>query len=106
VQDKSFEEAMQELNSRTTAEMLDYVRSRSYAVAEDTVSSAVADIENDGIRAGVADVLCLNKTVVLLGSLTNMGLLKEAELQELTDYLNQLHSRAYPPKGKRNSEEE
>ena len=96
MQDKSFEEAMQDLNARTARELQELVLSRSHVVAENTVKSAVADIENEGKRAAVADILCLNKIVVLLGSLANMDLLKREELQELEDYINQLHKRAGP----------
>src|SRR5437667_11905226 len=98
MQDRSFEEAMQELNARTVKEIQDHMGSRTRAVLENTVSSTVTDIENVRMRAVVTDMLCLNKIIALLSSLTNMDLLADAELEELKDYLSQLHSRAYPPK--------
>ena len=97
MQDKSFEEAMRELNARTARELYELLQSHSPAVAENTVKSVVADIEDEKKRAIVADLLCRNKIVVLLSSLVNMGLHKREEMQELEDYIDQLRKRAGLP---------
>jgi hypothetical protein len=49
------------------------------------------------MQAVVLDILCMIKVTAYLDTLKNMDLLKEAELRELDDYVQQLHKRAYPP---------
>lgn len=93
MEDKSFEEAIRELQDRTAGEIREQVQRRQQAVIGDTVSNAVSDIESLPMRAAVTDILCRGKIVALLHSLVSMDLLKEAEFQELEGYLSRLRPR-------------
>ncbi len=96
MQDRSFQEAMQDLQDQFAGDIQEHVRHRLSALTGHTAASLVTDIENTHMQSAVLDVLRLLKIVAFLDTLGSMDLLNEAELQELKAYIHHLHAQAFP----------
>ena len=92
MQDKSFQQAMQELQDRISGDLQESVR--TMLLHGTTATSATLNIKDETIRAVVTDAIIINQIIALLTLMKDLSLLDEAQHKELTTYLGRsLHSK-------------
>jgi hypothetical protein len=87
MQDKSFQQAIQELHSSLSDGFQDALcRMISYRT---TVADAAADIQDEKVRTVVTKTLIVGQINVLLAMMREMQILNDAQYDEFTAYLMQ-----------------
>ena len=85
MQDKSFQQALQDLQDRVAQDF--QVSINHMLQHRTTVTNATVAIEDEKVRALVSDMLMTGQIVALLGLLKDLSLLDEVQYKEFTAYL-------------------
>jgi hypothetical protein len=88
MQDKTFVQAIQDLQDRLSNHFLDTIG--HMLVHRTTVSKATLQIQDEQIRAIVKNTLITDQIIALLTLVKDMGILDETQYDEFTAYL--IHS--------------
>jgi hypothetical protein len=88
MQDKSFLQAMQDLQDRVSNNILDTIN--YMLVHRTTVTNAILNIQDEKMRAVVKNTLITGQMIALLTLMKEMGILDETQYDEFTAYL--MHS--------------
>ena len=88
MQDKSFLQAMQDLQDRVSNNILDTIN--YMLVHRTTVTNATLNIQDEKMRAVVKNALITGQMIALLTLMKEMGILDETQYNEFTAYL--MHS--------------
>ena len=87
MQDKSFVQAMQDLQDRLS---IDFQKTLGHMlVHRTTVAEAALNIQDERVRAVVKNTLITSQMLALLTLMKEMGLLGETQYDEFTAYLIQ-----------------
>ena len=91
--DKSFQQAIQELQGRLSNSFQDTLfRMIGYRT---TVTEAASDIQDEKVRSIVTETLIIGQITVLLSMMKNMQFINDAQYTEFVNYLT--HSSVYQP---------
>jgi hypothetical protein len=93
MQDKSYVQAMQDLQDRLSYQFLETLG--HMLVGRTTVDKATLHIEDEKVRAAVKNTLMTGQIIASLALMKEMGLLDETQYNEFTAYL--MHSLTYHP---------
>ena len=93
MQDKSFLQAMQDLQDRLSNNILDTID--HMLVHRTTVTNATLNIQDEKMRAVVKNTLITGQMIALLTLIKEMGILDEMQYDEFTTYL--MHALTYLP---------
>jgi len=88
MQDKSFLQAMQDLQDRVSNNILDTIN--YMLVHRTTVTNATLNIKDEKMRTVVKNTLITGQMIALLTLMKEMGILDETQYDEFTAYL--MHS--------------
>ena len=87
IEDKTFEQAMQELHMRLTKALSAEINKRLVKVMGQTIESLTSDIEDPELRERTTEALRKVKLVYLLGLWRQKGRLGQAEYEELEQFM-------------------
>ena len=94
MQDKSYVQAIQDLQDRLSHQFLETL---GHMLAHrTTVDNATLHIEDEKVRAVVKNTLITGQIIALLALMKEMGLLDETQYDEFTAYLK--HALPYRPR--------
>lgn len=93
MQDKSYQQAIQDLQDRLSSHFLDVIA--HMLTHRTTVSKATLNIQDENVRAVVKNTLITGQMIALLTLMKEMGILDETQYEEFTAYL--MHSLMYQP---------
>lgn len=93
MQDKSFLQAMQDLQDRLSNNILNTID--HMLVHRTTVTNATLNIQDEKMRVVVKNTLITGQMIALLTLMKEMGILDEMQYDEFTTYL--MHSLTYLP---------
>ncbi len=85
MQDKSFLQAMQDLQDRLSNNIMDTIN--HMLVHRTTVTNATLNIQDEKMRAIVKNTLITGQMIALLTLMKEMGILDETQYDEFTAYL-------------------
>src|SRR5947209_7027374 len=86
--DKSFKQAMEELNTRIAKEIQDAILARiERLIGGATVAEVTADIDDERMRRTVSDFLLYLRVDALIASLEPLGVLNHRQVEEIHTYL-------------------
>ena len=88
MQDKSFLQAIQDLQDRVSNNILDTIN--YMLIHRTTVTNATLNIQDEKMRAVVKSTLITGQIIALLTLMKEMGILDETQYDEFTAYL--MHS--------------
>ncbi len=93
MQDKSYLQAIQDLQDRVSNDFLDTIS--HMLVHRTTVAKATLNIRDEKVRAVVKNTLITGQMIALLTLMQDMGILDETQYDEFTAYL--MRSLTYQP---------
>ena len=93
MQDKSYRQAIQDLQDRLSNHFLDAIA--HMLTHRTTVSKATLNIEDENMRAVVKNTLITGQMMALFTLMKEMGILDETHYEEFRAYL--MHSLMYQP---------
>ncbi len=86
--DKTFKQAMEELNTRIAKEIQDAILARiERLIGGATVSEVTVDIDDERMRRTISDVLLYLRVDALVASLEPLGVLNHKQVEEIHAYL-------------------
>ncbi len=87
-EDKSFKQALEELNTRIAKEIQDAIVARiERLIGGATVAEVTADIDDERMRRTVSDLLLYLQVDALIASLEPLGVLNHKQVEEIHAYL-------------------
>jgi hypothetical protein len=95
-QDKTFSQALRELESRLGKALTGIVEARIELVRGHTVTSVTADVEDETLREFARDILIIVKILAFFDMLCEMAVLTQPEYDEIESRLWEWFDAAHP----------
>jgi len=91
MQDKDYDQALQELAERNNPGLKKALEERQPRLPHNTVASLVADMPEGSLKEEVTDLLKFMKVMGSLDALKKLAKWSKAEYREIDDYIVEIH---------------